>query len=58
MPIAVHCEPVFVENIAELGSAITDIVNNGDIVVTLGAGSIGAFASEFLAAHRDDGRGE
>jgi len=51
-------EPVFVEDIRELGSAITDIVNNGDIVVTLGAGSIGAFASDFLAAHREDGRGE
>jgi UDP-N-acetylmuramate--alanine ligase len=49
-------EPVFVEDIAQLGQAIEDIVDNGDIVVTLGAGSIGAFSAEFLAAHSSTGK--
>ena len=48
-------EPVFVEDIGELANVLSDIVTNGDIVVTLGAGSIGGFASEFLAARRGGG---
>lgn len=38
-------DPIFVENISEVGSSLRDIVENGDIVLTLGAGSVGALAS-------------
>ncbi|MGH8751484.1 MAG: UDP-N-acetylmuramate--L-alanine ligase [Burkholderiales bacterium] len=34
-------EPIFVDNISELPRAILNAVKNGDVVVTMGAGSIG-----------------
>jgi UDP-N-acetylmuramate--alanine ligase len=37
-------EPVFVEQIAELPAAITAAVRDGDVVLVMGAGSIGAVA--------------
>ena len=37
--------PVFVENIDELPDALLDVLEDGDILLTLGAGSIGAMAS-------------
>ena len=40
--VAGKVEPVFVENIADLPQAILDVVRDGDVVVTMGAGSIGA----------------
>ncbi len=46
-------DPVFVEDIAELGSVLPDVIEDNDIVVTLGAGSIGAFAIEFVATHQE-----
>jgi UDP-N-acetylmuramate--alanine ligase len=48
-------DPVFVEDIAQLDSVLSDVVADNDIVVTLGAGSIGAFAVDFIARHQ---RGE
>ncbi|MDJ0882483.1 MAG: UDP-N-acetylmuramate--L-alanine ligase [Gammaproteobacteria bacterium] len=41
-------DPVFVENLDGLKSILAGIVENGDIVVTLGAGSIGTFAMELV----------
>jgi len=38
--------PVFVENIEEIPSAVIDILQDGDVLLTLGAGSIGRLASE------------
>ena len=35
-------EPVFVEQVAELPAAIMEFVRDGDVVLTMGAGSIGA----------------
>jgi UDP-N-acetylmuramate--alanine ligase len=35
-------EPVFVEDIAEMPGAILNAVRDGDVVITMGAGSIGA----------------
>lgn len=35
-------EPVFVENVADLPATIRDFARDGDVVVTMGAGSIGA----------------
>ena len=39
--VAGKVEPVFVENIADLPQAIIDSVRDGDVVITMGAGSIG-----------------
>jgi len=39
-------EPVFVEKIEQLPQALVQIIRDGDLVVTMGAGSIGAAAAE------------
>lgn len=39
-------EPVFVDKIEELPQALVQIIRDGDLVVTMGAGSIGAIAAE------------
>ncbi len=49
-------EPVYLDKIEELGEALARIVRDGDVVVTMGAGSIGAVAGELpqtLAAMRN-----
>lgn len=38
-------DPIFVESISDVGSSLRDIVENDDVVLTLGAGSVGALAS-------------
>ncbi|MCW9012694.1 MAG: UDP-N-acetylmuramate--L-alanine ligase [Gammaproteobacteria bacterium] len=38
--------PVFVENIDELSAAILDVIEEGDVLLTLGAGSIGGIAAK------------
>jgi UDP-N-acetylmuramate--alanine ligase len=43
-------EPVFVERVEDLERAVTDVLRDGDLVVTMGAGHIGAVAHEL--AHR------
>jgi UDP-N-acetylmuramate--alanine ligase len=48
-------EPVYLDKIEELGAALARIIRDGDVVVTMGAGSIGAVAGELpqaLAAMR------
>ncbi|MFA7293596.1 MAG: UDP-N-acetylmuramate--L-alanine ligase [Rhodocyclaceae bacterium] len=40
--VAGKVEPVFVEDIAAMPQAILDLVRDGDVVLTMGAGSIGA----------------
>lgn len=42
--------PVFVENIEELNECILDVIENGDVLLTLGAGSIGAIAEKLPEA--------
>ena len=44
-------DPVFVEELAGLDDVVEALLEDGDIFVTLGAGSIGAWAVEFLAKH-------
>ena len=44
--VAGRVEPVFVESIAEMPNAIRDVAHDGDVVVTMGAGSIGAVAAQ------------
>ena len=39
--VAGKVEPVFVETIDEVPDAVTTIARNGDVVITMGAGSIG-----------------
>jgi len=39
-------EPVFVEHVEELAAALADVLRDGDVVVTMGAGNIGAVAHE------------
>jgi hypothetical protein len=38
-------EPIFVEDLAELPATLAPILRDGDVVLTLGAGSIGAAAA-------------
>ncbi len=40
--VAGRIEPIFVEDIAEMPAAILETARDGDVVVTMGAGSIGA----------------
>ncbi|NJM32770.1 MAG: UDP-N-acetylmuramate--L-alanine ligase, partial [Limnobacter sp.] len=39
--VANKIEPVFVENLDEMEQAIVDLAQDGDVVLTMGAGSIG-----------------
>lgn len=48
--VAGKVEPVFVEDIAAMPQAIRDAARDGDVVVTLGAGSIGAVPAKLLPA--------
>lgn len=53
--VAGKVEPIFVEDVAGLSAAIREVVRPGDVVVTMGAGSIGsvpaALAGAELVAH-------
>jgi UDP-N-acetylmuramate--alanine ligase len=40
--VAGKVEPVFVEDVAQLPDAILQVARAGDVVITMGAGSIGA----------------
>ena len=42
--LAGKVEPMFIENVADLPKAIRDVVRAGDVVLTMGAGSIGQTA--------------
>ncbi len=42
--------PVFVEDLEELNESILDVVEDGDVLLTLGAGSIGAIAEKLPEA--------
>jgi UDP-N-acetylmuramate--alanine ligase len=44
--VAGKVEPVFVETIAEMAEAVRSRLRDGDVVVTMGAGSIGSLAPE------------
>jgi len=48
--VAGKIEPVFVEDIAAMPQAILDTAQDGDVVITLGAGSIGAVPAKLVAA--------
>jgi len=46
--VAGKAEPIFIENIAEMPDAIRKIARAGDVVVTMGAGSIGNVPAALL----------
>lgn len=39
-------EPVFVESLDDLQPVLLDLIEDGDLVLTMGAGDIGAYAAE------------
>jgi UDP-N-acetylmuramate--alanine ligase len=51
-------DPVFVEELEGLDEVVDKILQDEDIFLTLGAGSIGAWAAEFLAQHQPAGKGK
>ncbi len=51
-------DPVFVEDLQGLDDVVDTVLQDGDIFVTLGAGSIGAWAVDFLARHVITGEGK
>jgi UDP-N-acetylmuramate--alanine ligase len=48
--VAGKVEPVFVEAIADLPALLLQVVRDGDVVVTMGAGSIGGAPSQLVQA--------
>ena len=48
--VAGKVEPVFVEDVADIPVAIRTLARNGDIVLTMGAGSIGQVAPALVAS--------
>jgi UDP-N-acetylmuramate--alanine ligase len=58
--VAGRVEPVFVEDISQMPQAIVDVARDGDVVLAMGAGSIGAVCAQVRdragALGGDDGR--
>jgi UDP-N-acetylmuramate--alanine ligase len=48
--VAGKVEPVFVEAIGDLPVALLQVVRDGDVVVTMGAGSIGGVPAQLAQA--------
>ena len=46
--VAGRVDPVFVENIADLPQTILDVAHDGDVVMTMGAGSIGGVPGKLV----------
>jgi len=46
--VAGKIEPIFVENIADMPAAILAAAQDGDVVLTMGAGSIGAVPGKLV----------
>jgi UDP-N-acetylmuramate--alanine ligase len=47
--VAGKVEPVFVEDVAQMAEAIRRVARDGDVVITMGAGSIGAIPAQLAA---------
>jgi UDP-N-acetylmuramate--alanine ligase len=48
-------DPVFVEELENLDEVVETVLLDGDIFLTLGAGSIGAWSAKFLTLHSEQG---
>ncbi len=46
--VAGHTEPVFVDDVAALPTAIADFARDGDVVIVMGAGSIGGVPAQLV----------
>ena len=42
-------EPIFVEDVKDLTASIREVVHDGDVVITMGAGSIGNIPAALVA---------
>jgi len=51
--VAGEVEPVFVEDIAQMANAIRRVARDGDVVVTMGAGSIGGVPAQLAAPEQE-----
>jgi UDP-N-acetylmuramate--alanine ligase len=49
-------DPVFVEDLDSLHEVVDSVLQDGDIFLTLGAGSIGAWSAKFLAQCQQSGQ--
>jgi len=49
--VAGKVEPLFVEHVADLPAAILQVARDGDVVVTMGAGSIGGVPQKLVAGN-------
>jgi len=47
--VAGKTEPVFVEAVADMPQAILEMAREGDVLICMGAGSIGAVAAQVVA---------
>ena len=47
--VAGKVEPVFVENIADMPQTILEVARDGDVVITMGAGSIGGVPGKLVS---------
>ena len=61
--VAGRLEPIFVDDIADMPQAIADNARAGDVVLCMGAGSIGAVAAKVVMLQNteqtiDVGRGQ
>ena len=54
--VAGQAEPLFVEQVSQLASAIADFARAGDVVVVMGAGTIGDTAAQVVELLRGDGK--
>jgi UDP-N-acetylmuramate--alanine ligase len=52
--VAGKVEPVFVEEVRDMAQAIIDFAQAGDVVITMGAGSIGAVAAQVLELKKNE----
>jgi UDP-N-acetylmuramate--alanine ligase len=48
--VAGRVEPVFVDDVGDVAAAIRDVARDGDVVVTMGAGSIGTVPAQLSSA--------
>ncbi len=53
--VAGRIEPIFVEQIADMPQAILDVARAGDVVLAMGAGSIGQVAARLARDAGDRG---
>ena len=51
--VAGKVEPVFVEDIGDMPQTILDVVQDGDVVLTMGAGSIGGVPGQLAATEEE-----